>query len=190
MHGLLQRVAQLSLQRTRVPGDAGIATCQSLCSLLSHSTIADRFAKSSTPAGGDRSISTAPVSLQEGCKSVSSPAGSDGCRGGEGSGAASTARQPPAVSAAAAGFRGLSLAAGSQLAGVSQQHSGLHSSAHAGAPEAGDAATPAGDQPPAPAAAERQAPPPPWTPTKLLAKRKTLPKRMGHMLQVLLAQIL
>jgi large subunit ribosomal protein L19 len=28
-------------------------------------------------------------------------------------------------------------------------------------------------------------PPPPWTPTKKLKKRKTLPKRMGHLLSVL-----
>jgi large subunit ribosomal protein L19 len=35
------------------------------------------------------------------------------------------------------------------------------------------------------AAVEGGTPPPPWTPTRALAKRKTLPKRMGHLMQLL-----
>ena len=38
---------------------------------------------------------------------------------------------------------------------------------------------------PEPSAEAPSAPPSPWTPTRLLNKRKTLPKRMGHLLSVL-----
>jgi len=38
---------------------------------------------------------------------------------------------------------------------------------------------------PEPSAQAPSAPPSPWTPTRLLNKRKTLPKRMGHLLSVL-----
>lgn len=63
-----------------------------------------------------------------------------------------------------------------------------HSSQSTFSAVAAGVAVPAASQPPAreptanPGAA--QPPPPPWTFTQHLRKRKTLPKRMGHMLQV------
>ncbi len=184
MQGLLQRVAQLSLQRTRLSGDAGVATCQSLLSLLLHSAAADQHAAAATAAGSERSVSAARLIVPEDC-GCSSPAATSG-RGSEAGRHAASAGRPSGVSTPAAGIPDLRPAAAYQLAGVSQQSCSVHSSAHVRAPAAGNAGEAAGVQPPAPEAAVQQAPPPPWTPTKDLAKRKTLPKRMGHMLQVLL----
>ena len=91
----------------------------------------------------------------------------------------------PAASCAAPSSCSAALrpAAACQLTSTSQ-----HSSQSTFSAVAAGVAVPAASQPPArePTAnpGPTQPPPPPWTFTQHLRKRKTLPKRMGHMLQV------
>ena len=170
---MLQRVRQLAIVQRRLVPD-GQAVCRAVEGLLPRSTIAAGRA-----AAGSQDTVTLPAgsaACASRCHSTALCGASLPCAPGN---------RQQGLAQTASGPRARSCSDPAQLASAFQ-HCSLHSSpagSAAGASEPGS-----GGDGQAPAAAEQQAPKLqrlPWTPTRLLDKRKTLPKRMGHMLQVL-----
>lgn len=180
MHTVLQHVARRSMISTVLSGEMHGVAPLALISMLSQATAAGC---SLTAAGASQRCMSSAATGEASRSDVSCSSSCDS--------------QPPmAASQSLAAWR---LAAGRPTAGASSlrsvsaygmsavaQRSSLHTSSVVRAEVEGASAAQLADREPLgnAASAQQQPPPPPWTFTRHLQKRKILPKRMGHMLQV------